>query len=237
MKNAGANAKTESGDEQFSTEIEYSLEEENKKYPDLTRTYISSVLEHCNLSATSLAKLIGVSTSSITRALDEKMSYQASPMRLYHIYRLTQLPLPKELAEMFGERDAHQPLKTASSPSTLIPILQILQHGGVEIVDHIDRPPMPVLKGRNAFGLYVQNDKMEPVLKMGHLVFADPARLPKPDDDVVVHLSSKQVAIYRFISTNKDFYMFKTFRPDCLIHLQKSQISRVDPIVMIDRTA
>jgi hypothetical protein len=52
MKNAGANAKTESGDEQFSTEIEYSLEEENKKYRDLTRTYISSVLEHCNLSAT-----------------------------------------------------------------------------------------------------------------------------------------------------------------------------------------
>jgi hypothetical protein len=218
-------------------EGKYDIKKESKKYKDISRAYISCILEKKSLTATSLAKMIGVSPSSITRALDKNMDYHISPLRLYHIYKFTHIPLPKELAEMFIGSGIAQVPKDAPPSSSAIPILRILQHGGFEIVDHVDRPPMPLLKGRNAFGVYVHDDKMEPVLKAGHLVFADPARLSKPDDDVVVHLNSNNIEIYRFVSVKEDFYVFKTFQPNRLVQLQKHEISRLDPIVMIDRTA
>jgi hypothetical protein len=215
-------------------EAKYNIKEESENYKNASIAYISYVLKNKNLTATSLAKMIGVSPSSITRALDENMDYHISPFRLYHIYKFTHIPLPKDLAEMFINLGVDQASKDVLSD---IPILRILQHGGFEIVDYVDRTLIPTLKGRSAFGLYVQDDKMEPVLKVGHLVFADTARLSKLGDDVVVRLKANNVEIYRLMDMNKDVYIFKTFQPNRLIKLDKSEINCVDPIVMIDRTA
>ena len=216
---------------------EYSIKEESKKYKDISRNYISYVLKQKNLTATSLARMIGVSPSSISRALDENMDYHMSPFRLYHIYKFTHIPLPKDLAGMFINLGIDQASKDALSSLSTIPILRILQNGGFEIVDHVDRTVIPTLKGRSAFGVYVQDDKMEPVLKAGHLVFADTARLSKLGDDVVVRLKANNVEIYRLMDINEDIYTFKIFQPNRLIKLCKGQINCMDPIVMIDRTA
>jgi hypothetical protein len=215
-------------------EVKYNIKEESLNYKNASIAYISYVLKHKNLTATSLAKMIGVSPSSITRALDENMDYHISPFRLYHIYKFTHIPLPKDLAEMFLNLGVDQASKDASSA---IPILRILHHGGFEIVDHVDRTLIPTLKGCSAFGVYVQDDKMEPVLKAGHLVFADTARLSKPGDDVVVRLKANNVEIYRLMDINEDVYIFKTFQPNGLIKLDKNEVNYMDPIVMIDRTA
>jgi hypothetical protein len=218
-------------------EVKYNIKEESMKYKDASIAYISYVLKHKSLTATSLAKMIGVSPSSITRALDKNMDYHISPFRLYHIYKFTHIPPPKDLAEMFINLGEDQASKDTLSSLSAIPILRILKHGGFEIVDHVDRTLIPTLKGRSAFGVYVQDDKMEPVLKAGHLVFADTARLSKLGDDVIVRLKANNVEIYRLMDINEDTYIFKIFQPNRLIKLSKSEINCVDPIVVIDRTA
>jgi DNA-binding transcriptional ArsR family regulator len=218
-------------------ELKYNIKEESIKYKNASRAYIFHVLKQKNLTATSLARMIGVSPSSITRALDENMDYHISPFRLYHIYKFTHIPLPKDLAEMFINLAVDQVSKDVLSSLSDIPILRILQHGGFEIVDHVDRTLIPTLKGRSAFGVYVQDDKMEPVLKAGHLVFADTARLSKLGDDVVVRLKANNVEIYRLMDINEDVYIFKTFQPNHLIKLDKDEVNCIGPIVMIDRTA
>jgi len=190
-------------------ESKYNIKKESMDYKNTSRNYISSVLKQKSLTATSLAKMIGVSPSSITRALDEDMDYHISPFRLYHIYKFTHIPLPKDLAGMFINLGVDQASKDTSSSLSAIPILRTLQHGGFEIVDHVDLTLIPTLKGHSAFGVYVQDDKMEPVLKAGHLVFVDTARLAKLGDDVVVRLKANNVEIYRLMDINEDVYIFK----------------------------
>jgi len=56
-----------------------------------------------------------------------------------------------------------------------------------EVVDRVRRPPA-LVDVKDAFALYLAGDSMAPRYEPGDLIYLNPARAPRPGDDVVIEL-------------------------------------------------
>lgn len=222
------------------------------KYRDIARSYIVEVMRTNNWSQAELARQVNVAASTFTRAIQEKSKCQITPRTLYRVAGVTKIPLPKELLGLGGDEDQEKVSednspRAVNKPSELftihrdVPLYSLLpselSNGLYSLLQrgYTERPN--ILVGiTEARALIVPDDSMCPVFAINHIVATNPARLPRPGDDVVVQLDCGRVTIRRLVEIDEDKVTVANFHPRyCLSHFERSRVVAVEPIAFVIR--
>lgn len=222
------------------------------KYRETARSYIVQVMEAYNWSQAELARKVNVAPSTFTRAIQEKSKCQITPKTLFKVADVSKIPLPKELLGQVGDEnqtkvDGDNSPRAAVTPSELftihrdVPLYSLLpsalSNGLYDVLPrgYTERPN--ILVGiTEARALIVPDDSMAPVFAINHIVATNPAKLPRPGDDVVVQLDCGRATIRRLVEMDENKVTLAHFHPRyCLSHFERARVVTVEPIAFIIR--
>lgn len=106
-----------------------------------------------------------------------------------------------------------------------------------DVVDYVRRPA-GLAANRNAYGVYVEGDSMEPALYQGDLIIADPSRKPRPGDRVVIvcaagdHDGDGQTAFVKeFVRQTTTHLTVKQFNPPREIVFDRARVASVHRVL------
>lgn len=101
-------------------------------------------------------------------------------------------------------------------------------------IDYVDAHPS-VSSNRNAFGVYVSGDSMEPRFRSGEIVYCNPGQPPRRGDDVVVQLhpeAGRHTAIIKqYVSSDSRTITLHQHNPDRDIELDIDSVESINVIV------
>jgi phage repressor protein C with HTH and peptisase S24 domain len=211
------------------------IDEQQANFKNICRNYVIQVLDERELSASALARELGVAVTTITRILDKKATHAPSINLLWHIAEYSKIPMPSEIAKNFKPNSV--PTKAPGRPTCEaeadrnfpVPIIVVRPSNrtrpataGVASGSFVETRPGAVSMGsmtrppwligvKDAYCLQVAGSEMAPVLRPGDIVYLDPDRAAKPGDDVAVWLTEGGMRLRHFEQQDGHTYRFWSF--------------------------
>lgn len=101
-----------------------------------------------------------------------------------------------------------------------------------DTIDYMKRPP--TLTGRDVYGLYIENDSMEPRYFPGEPVIVDARRPPKSGDHVIIQIrAGDQIAAYckRFIRRSGGKVITQQYNPNRNVEFELGAVVAIHRII------
>ncbi|MFM2092088.1 MAG: hypothetical protein RLZZ127_2577 [Planctomycetota bacterium] len=215
------------------------------RHQEAARRYLQQVLEATGLDASTLARRVGLTPSTLTRFLnDPRTAHSLSARSLSKLADYSQIPLPRELGGMppaptgpsAGSGRLLPSPGTSRNPDAGprdLPVLGFARAGeegffieNGTVQRYVERPWF--LIGRSeSYSVYVSDDSMEPVFRHGQLLYVDPGLPVGKEDDVVVQLKDGQAFVKRFVKKDGGTFVCRQYNPVREIHYAANDVRAV----------
>jgi phage repressor protein C with HTH and peptisase S24 domain len=83
----------------------------------------------------------------------------------------------------------------------------------------------------NRYAMAVPNDDMSPRMRKDESVIFEKGRVPRPDDDVVIVLSTGAYLIRELVSMDESAVQVRTYTPDAATFISIAAIADMFPII------
>lgn len=221
---------------------------------NVARDYLTLVIKETGLRGAQLARLIGVSASTINKPLnDPDVKHTLSLRTLLKIEEKTGIPIPDRLKIKQNqgsvrngtdhianfEKRVHDklnyPIETGQfnlpllgSVNSLTGELRIKDAASASFVER----PSELLGRRNGYCVPMNDGSMYPVYRQGFPLYADPDRVPVEDDDVVIRFKDGHAEVRRLVGRVENGTTFRFFKPrESEVTYTDDEVFRIDMIV------
>jgi phage repressor protein C with HTH and peptisase S24 domain len=210
------------------------------RHQEAARHYVQTILDATGLDASTLARRVGLTPSTLTRFLnDARTVHSLSARTLSKLADYSQMPLPRELGGAATASDpsrqlpTSKPLRNPEAGPRDLPVLGFARAGeegffieNGTVQRYVERPWF--LIGRSeSYSVYVSDDSMEPVFRHGQLLYVDPGLPVGKEDDVVIQLRDGQAFVKRFLRKAGGSYVCRQYNPDREIEYPANDVRSV----------
>lgn len=209
-------------------------------YDKAVLAYVRRILREKDISATQLAKRIGVSNTTLTRPLNNPdHTFSLSSKTLRKLYEYSGIEPPMVIGHTRPIREANSSSRSASDDRLPLDLpvlgLETALRGRVMVnarapVAYVERPWF--LLGRpDAYSVYMPDKTMEPAFGVGHLIYIDPSRPPSVGDDVAVRLEDDEFLIRRLSKNTDDKIVLEQHSPSKTTVIDRARLKALHLVV------
>lgn len=216
-------------------------------YQTAARRYLESVLKQTGLTATEVARRVGLASTTLTRFLnDPDWKHTLSARTLAKIEQHTGHALPAELGGAILNKNSpslrYGEAQRADSPippsgGRDLPVQGSISGNGDDVIvfngpvsAYVERPWF-LLGNPRAYAVYMHGESMEPAYAVGHLLYVNPAIPPAPGQDVLVQTKDGRGLVKRLKRRGPGKVVLEQFNPAKEITLAQEQITAMHLIV------
>jgi phage repressor protein C with HTH and peptisase S24 domain len=187
------------------------------------RGYIQRVLDVTGWSPTELARRSGLAPTTLTRPLnDPSFPFRLSLRTLEKLYAATGMAPPSLMEPATSQEpgfdtESREAALAVREDLPLAGMVRGAQGAARQSLHDIAGPrverPWFLWQSREGYAVDVTGESMVPAFEPGHRLYVDPARRPRPGDDVVAVLSDGQSVIKRLKSLSRTHVELAQFNP------------------------
>lgn len=225
------------------------------------RALIERLTAHTGLSAAALARLAGLTPSTLTRPLHQPVKHRLSSPTLEKLKaavpdfpdwsgpaptpdRNAILAPPMEGAGMQRMKRDVPIFGTALGADEIVngEAVEQTELNRGEVIGYRRRPVL--LDGRvDVYSLYVQGSSMYPRFRDGSALFVEERRRPSVGDDAVVYLRvpdehdgerPSSVLVKTLIKKSASYIELEQYNPPLIFRIEMSRVARMDRVLTID---
>jgi phage repressor protein C with HTH and peptisase S24 domain len=218
-----------------------------RDYKKLAVKWLWEVCREKDLQPSQLARLAGLSTTTLTRPMNQThKAYAPKYPTLEKVSRVTGIPLPEHLGGPVnrGDVDGGRSTSVASTrygaPEMGTRDLPIYGHARAgqeglfmdngKVQARVDRPHY-LIGVTDGYGIYAVDSSMSPAFEHGWTVYVDPTRPTAPGDDVVIQLADDQAFIKRLKQVTAEHVVCEQFNPQQDVTFSRADVSAIHLIV------
>lgn len=183
-----------------------------EKFLDFSRIgeNISSLMTHCEIDATELARATGLPTSTISRLRSNVAEFSPNISSLLPIARYFQITVSQLIGEETLPQDICGTFKPSIAKKQFIPLIKsehIHDYVILDLLINTSFIEVDLLVSSRAFACYVQGCAMEPHFQENSLLIVEP-EIASQNLDYVLAVSSEKKLIFRQLLTDgEDRYL------------------------------
>lgn len=215
------------------------LMKKKEKFLDFSRIgeNISSLMTHCAIDATELARETGLPTSTISRLRSNVTEFSPNISSLLPIARYFQITVSQLIGEEALPQDICGTFKPSFVKKQLIPLIEAKNIYDYFISNHLIESSFietDLLVSNKAFACYVQGSAMEPTFLDKSLLIVEPGIVTE-NLDYVLAVSTQKKLLFRQLLTDGEERYLKPLNPffTDFININKEQFQIIGPIVQL----
>lgn len=218
-----------------------------RDYKKLAIKWLREVCAQKDLKPAQLARLAGLSTTTLTRPMNQPDHPHALKyITLERVSRVTGVPLPAHLGGPTNRAQVDGPGGTDVGKSTFalpevgthdLPIYGHARAGksGVfmdngKVQARVVRPHY-LIGVTDAYGIYVVDESMSPALEHGWLIYVDPTRPVAAGDDVVIQLADEQAFVKRMVRRRDTTVVCEQFNPRQEVAYDRADVVAIHKVI------